>query len=91
MLRDVEASLVTHVGGNPSAAEAILIRAAALKVVRLNLLADKMMEGEEVAGDAHGVLAWSNGLRRDLEVLGLRPRARDAMEDLTSYLAGRPA
>jgi hypothetical protein len=73
-IREFSASLVEHVGGAPTPAQAVLIREASLKNAKVVMLADKILEGAELDLDlaARCYLAWSNSLRRDLEALGLK-------------------
>jgi hypothetical protein len=72
-IREFTASLVEHVGGQPSPAQSVLIREASLKNAKVVMLADKILEGAELDLDlaSRCYLAWSNSLRRDLEALGL--------------------
>lgn len=90
VLRTVEADLVNHLGGKPSAAEQLIIQSAALKATRLSLLSEKLLSGEEMAeGSDHHALAWLNSLRLDLQAIGLQSRAKDITPDLDDYLANR--
>ncbi len=75
-MRTLEADLTSDLGGDPSAAQKLLIKAATVKAVRLALLADQLLDGVEVQSDQHGVLAWANSLRLDLVAQGLERRAK---------------
>src|SRR4051794_5697074 len=71
IMRDVVDELTAHVG-DPSAAESLLIRQAAMKATRLHLLSERFLSGADLAeGSDHHSLAWSNSLRHDLVALGL--------------------
>lgn len=70
--------LVAHVGGAPTAAELLLIESITTKAVRVRLLTERLLAGEEIAtGTDHHLLAWSNAMGRELAMLGLASRARD--------------
>ena len=74
LLKEVRASLAEHLGGAPTAAEAILVHSVSIKVVRLALLDERVLS--DLESDKHQWLSWSNSVRRDLEVLGLRPEGK---------------
>ncbi len=75
-LMAIQDELTNHVGGAPSAAEAILIRLASLKALRVALMAPKIMTSEAIDERAdRQFLAWANSLRRDLDTLGIAKRA----------------
>lgn len=88
VLRTVEADLVDHVGGHPSAAEMLLIRSASIKATRLSLLSEKLLSGEDLSAhaDDHS-LAWLNSLRLDLSALGLARRVKDVSPSLSDLMA----
>ena len=88
--RETIAELVGHVGGAPTAAERILIEAAAVKSVRLWLLSQRLLDGKEVASDQNA-LAWLNSLRLDLQALGLASRAKDITPTLDDIKAEHAA
>jgi hypothetical protein len=70
-----------------SAAEASLVRRAAVLTTELEQLERKFaLAGEADAGDLDLYIRGSGGLRRLLEAVGLRRRARD-VETLDGYLA----
>jgi hypothetical protein len=88
ILRSTLADLTAHVGGDPSAAEALLIQSAALKATRLFLLSEKLLNGAEIGADGdHHALAWLNSMRQDLTALGLAKRVRDVTPSLADYIA----
>jgi hypothetical protein len=84
VLRTAIAVLTAHVGGDPSAAEALLIQSAGLKAKRaLLLLSEKLLAGGEVGVDGdRRCLAWLNSMRQDLAALGLARRVRDVTPTL---------
>ncbi len=83
----VVTELTKHVGGNPSAAEQLLIRLAGLKTLRIALMAQHVLTVESITErDDRQFLAWANSLRRDLDCLGLKaagPRQPRLAEVLT--------
>ena len=89
VMRQTLADLREHVGGNPTAAEGLIIQSAALKATRLYLLSAKLLEAEDAAipeGDNHA-LAWLNSMRLDLQALGLAKRIRDVTPSLAEIVA----
>src|SRR5262245_21149595 len=72
-IRDLAAELAAHVGGDPTPAQRVLIKEAAIKSTRLGMLVDKIFSGAALDHDlaTRVYLAWANALRRDLEALGL--------------------
>lgn len=70
------ASLVEHIGGDPTPAQALIIQSAALKATRLYLLSERFLDGADLGEKSdHHALAWLNSLRLDLQALGLERRA----------------
>jgi hypothetical protein len=86
-MAQVTADLIAHVGGDPSATQLIVIQGAAVKAVRLALLSEHLLTGDPGDGDQHHVLAWLNGLRRDMETLGLERRGVKDISASANYLA----
>ena len=85
----IREALTEQVGGNPSAAQQILIHAATIKTARLVLLEETVIDHKNAApSDQHHWLAWSNSLRRDLEALGLNNRG-EQVPSLTAYIAAK--
>ncbi len=75
--RAVHQELVKQVGGEPTAAEQLLIKLATLKALRVALMADSIMTREAIDERVdRQFLAWANSLRRDLDVLGISRRAK---------------
>ncbi len=76
-LQAVHRELTEQVGGEPTAAEQLLIKLATLKALRVALMADSIMTREAIDERAdRQFLAWANSLRRDLDVLGISRRAK---------------
>jgi hypothetical protein len=73
-IREFTAELMQHIGPDPTAAERVLVNAAAVKHAKMIMLADKILADSELDLDlaTRTFLAWSNSLRRDLEALGLK-------------------
>ena len=98
-LRFLEATLVTSLGGDPSAQEVALIQRAAFKLFRCGLLEKHLMtletqvrkEGKPLGSlriPEHltkSYLQWSREARADLLALGLERRSRSVM-DLKDYV-----
>jgi hypothetical protein len=89
-IREFTATLVQHVGGSPTAAQAVLIREAAIKNAKVAMLVDTILAGQGVDLDCatRTYLAWSNSLRRDLEALGMT-RPDQQLPSPIEYLAAR--
>jgi hypothetical protein len=90
-IREFTAELVKHLGGNPTAAQRVLVNAAAVKHAKMVMLADKILADSELDLDlaTRTFLAWSNSLRRDLEAIGLaRPEVQLPAAPL-EYLAAK--
>ncbi len=88
VLRTVISDLTDHIGGAPSAAEALIIQSAALKATRLHLLSEKLLAGGDMAeASDHHALAWLNSMRLDLAALGLERRIKDVSPSLADIAA----
>lgn len=86
-------SLLAHVGGQPSAAQAGLIDIAVQLRMRVVAMDAKFAErGEQSAHDAKQYLAWSNSLSRTLIRLGLQAAAQQqpTIHDLMAAMPDRP-
>jgi hypothetical protein len=89
-IREFARELEAHIGGEPTPAQRVLIREAAVKNTKLGLLVDRILSGTEPDVDlaTRCYLAWSNSLRRDLEALGLRkPEAK--VPQLAEFLSAQ--
>jgi hypothetical protein len=91
MLRAIRAELAAHVGGKPSVTERMLIDRCAMLTLRLAQMDEKIAGGVLTDIDSRSYVAWSNGLARSLQALGLKP-ATEAPKRLAEVLAaGRAA
>ena len=94
-LRAVEAQLVAHIGGHPSAAQVLLIRRAAQTSLRLSLFDKRLAGGVEwTERDARESHALSNQLRLLLREIGLRaaaPKAPSLAEIIAEHDAEKAA
>ena len=96
VLRQTRADLIDMLGGYPTAAESLLIQAASIKAVRLFLMSEQILSGNNFGegSDAHA-LAYLNSMRQDLTALGLEKRVKDVSPSLAQILAahrdGEPA
>jgi len=91
-LRDLIALHVADLGGQDavSAAELSIVRRAATLTVELERLEAKFATaGQAEAGELALYTTTSNTLKRLLEAVGLRRRARDVTPDLHHYIAGK--
>ena len=90
-IRSFAKELDAQLGGSTTPAQKALIKEAAIKSAKLGLLVDKILANTEPDPDlaSRCYLAWSNSLRRDLEVLGIgRPEVQTPR--IAEYLAARP-
>jgi hypothetical protein len=70
--RDICDGIAADLGGAPNAAQQILCQMFALKVLRVQLLVQKILSGETVNRHTENYcLAWMNSARRDLEALNV--------------------
>jgi hypothetical protein len=70
--RDICDGIGADLGGAPNAAQQILCQMFALKVLRVQLLVQKILSGETVNRHTENYcLAWMNSARRDLEALNV--------------------
>jgi len=73
-MRQIRDDLAKHVGGTPTAAQAVLIDRCAWLSLRIALLDRKLASGCDFTEvDSNVYLAWSNSLTRTLARLGLDP------------------
>lgn len=86
--RTILTSMTDHVGGNPTAAEFLLIQACALKASRLSLMSEAILsEGELPKGADEKTISWANSMRLDLQTLGLERRVKDITPSLADIVA----
>ena len=70
--RDICDGIAADLGGAPNAAQQILCQMFALKVLRVQLLVQKILSGESVNRHTENyALGWMNSARRDLQALGV--------------------
>jgi hypothetical protein len=70
--RDICDGIAADLGGAPNAAQQLLCQMFALKVLRVQLLVQKILSGESVNQHTENyALAWMNSARRDLEALNV--------------------
>ena len=94
LLRRTRASLTAHLGGKPSATQAVLIERASMLTVQLALMDAKHLAGVTTEHDARQHLAWNNALTRLMRQLGLKgpaERPRTLAEIHASREAARTA
>jgi len=87
LMRDTRRELTAHLGGKPSATQAVMIEQAAQLTLRIATMDRKFAEtGEQTEHDSRTYLAWSGALTRLLRQLGLKGAPQPA-QTLASYLA----
>lgn len=87
LMQRVRKELTDHVGGEPSAAQAMIIEQAAQLRLRIALMDRKLAEqGTLTDHDARTYIAWSNALIRTVARLGTKGVAK-AAPSLADYLA----
>jgi hypothetical protein len=88
-MNHLRGELVTHVGGEPSIAESILIEQIVIKTLKSHLYHTGLFKDKSFGSKDHA-LAVQNSIRLDLMALGLKKRTRKIM-DLTDYIKARDA
>lgn len=89
-MKQIKAELTAHVGGSPSAPQRMLIARIAALTLRLELMDREALAGKpETERDARSYLAWSNGLARMLQKLGLDGGDTPQAPSLSSFLQGK--
>ena len=81
--RDICDGIAADLGGAPNAAQQVLCQMFALKVLRVQLLVQKILSGETVNLHTENYcLAWMNSARRDLEALNVlaAPRPQSLLD-----------
>ncbi len=86
ILGEIEAALVTSLGGNPSPQQILLIKRACVKAFRCLALEHEIIRNNGNVPDSlqQDYLRWARELREDLKALGLERRAKD-VTDLKSW------
>ena len=86
-LRQVEAELVTSIGGDPSAQEILIIKRACIKALRCALMEAVLMRDRNPSQELEqNYIRWSRDLREDLKAIGLQRRERQIATDLDTYI-----
>jgi hypothetical protein len=82
---DIKTALLEQLGGDPTPAQQILVQLAAIKALRCELLCNVIFSDTAIKDvREYHLLAWMNGLRRDLEALGLEePEPAKPMDAIT--------
>ena len=83
--RDILASLVSDMGGDPSEAQSLISRRAATLAVWCELAETAMAKGDNL--NIAEFTTATNALRRLLADIGLERRARDLTPSVDAYLA----
>jgi len=89
IINEVESTLGTALGGSPSPQQVILIQRIAVKSFRCFLAEREILRngnGERQATLERDYLSWTNSLRADLQLLGMKRVERD-VTDIVSALA----
>jgi hypothetical protein len=94
LMRQVRRDLTAHIGGNPNAAQRMLIERAVILSLRVAMLDQKIVNGEILTTlDNNQYLAWSNSLVRTIARLGIDPTSvpPPSWSDVLSDIARRRA
>ncbi len=89
IINEVESTLASALGGNPSPQQTILIQRIAVKSLRCFLAEREILKnsnGETREILERGYLSWTNSLRADLQLLGMKRVEKD-VTDIVSALA----
>ncbi len=93
-IHQIQAELVTALGGDPTPQQTILLQRIAVKSLRCFLSEVEILkcnsDGQKRERLEHDYLSWSNSLRADLSLLGLGRQARPIM-DLPEYIREKDA
>ena len=85
----VREALAAHLGGELTAPQQLLVSAAAIKALRLELMVQRILAPDALDAQQDGkFLAWANSLRRDLEAIGIA-RKPPRVPTLAEHLARR--
>ena len=87
ILREIEAALVTSLGGDPSPQQILIIKRACVKALRCTAMEHQIvtLDGNVPESLSQDYLRWSRELRNDLLALGLE-RKQKQITDLHSYI-----
>jgi hypothetical protein len=92
--RQVQTELIGALGGEDRVtfAQRMLVGLAAIKALRLMMLAERLIAENNPPEEVDRRFAWfSNSLRRDLQALGLERAANAKVPSLSSYIQGHAA
>lgn len=85
----VREELISHLGGQPTAPQVLLIETATLMALRVALLSRHVLSEEALRErDDRQLVAWMNSLRLTLVALGIE-RPIQAAPSLASYIEAR--
>ena len=89
----IREQLTRHLGGQLTAPQQLIVSAASIKALRLEMMLKTILSEEAIAsGNQDGqYLAWSNSLRRDLEAIGItRPPQLPRLGDYLKAIENTP-
>ena len=89
LMREVQAELTAHIGGNPTVTQRMLIERAATLTLRIRLL-DRLTLSDAGLSEknAREAVCWENALRRTLTTLGMKAAA-DRAPSIKDFIAKR--
>lgn len=92
-MREIRLMLTAHVGGSPSATQALLIDRTARDMLTLELLDAKLMNGHATDHDVRTHGGISNRVRLTLRELGFKAAAQKppSLADITAAIRGAAA
>jgi hypothetical protein len=91
LMAETRAALIAHVGGNPSAVQAVMIEQAVQLRLRIATMDRRFAEtGQQTEHDSRTYLSWVGSLARVLSRLGLQA-VTARQPDIRDLLAGRAA
>lgn len=87
----VRDALSLHLGSDLTPPQQLLVSAAAIKALRLELMVQRILAPDALDAQQDGkFLAWANSLRRDLEAIGIA-RKPPRIPTIAEHLARRAA
>ena len=85
--RQVEASLVGALGGDPSPQQILILQRASVKAIKCWIIEKQILGRKRAAPTLENhYLRWSRELREDLKTLGFKRQAKP-VENLEAYVA----
>lgn len=88
-LNSIRDALLEHMG-EPTVMERAIIDMLAIKLLRLQLGAQRAIDNPDKPDNAHW-LSWAESARRDIALLGLSPKEADGIIDPLEYARQREA